>query len=139
MGFGIGTVGQRRVMSVWRRKALEAFPEMRTRIENPDDIFSIYALWSELLEVTKTAHREDDRATLGRIYEYAEWCSRQRSKDVWNSVGVSFYEHLLDEPWMRPLVLPWLSSQVVRDVVTLWEGRLSRAELAEVRALLKRS
>ena len=41
------------LMSVWRRKALEAFPEMRKRIEDPGDIFSIYALWFELLEVTR--------------------------------------------------------------------------------------
>lgn len=109
-------------MSVWRRKALESFPEMRKRIENPDDIFSIYELWFELLPVTTAAHKDGDRATLTRIYEYAEWCSRQRSDDLWNSVGVAFYEHLFDEPWMRPLVAPWLSADVVRNHMTLWEA-----------------
>ncbi len=41
------------LMSVWRRKALEAFPEMRKRIEDHGGIFSIYALWFELLEVAR--------------------------------------------------------------------------------------
>jgi len=124
-------------MSAWRRKALEAFPELRKQIENPEEVFSIYALWFELLPLTRTAHREGDRTTLSRVYEYAEWCSRQRPQDLWNSVAVCFYEHLFDEPWMRPLAAPWLSPQIIRDHMTLWEGRLSDADMAEVRTLLK--
>lgn len=83
------------------------------------------------------AHAEDDHDTLRRIYDYAEWCFRQRSKNLWNSVAVSFYEHLFDQAWMSPLAAPWLKPHVVKEVMTLWEARLSEKDLAGVRALLR--
>ena len=39
---------------------------------------------------------------------------------------------------MRPLVIPWINSAVVRDYMGLWELRLSPADLDEVRRLLHR-
>lgn len=37
---------------------------------------------------------------------------------------------------MRPLAAPWLSTQIVRDHMTLWQERMSETELAELRKLL---
>jgi hypothetical protein len=44
--------------------------------------------------VDANARGDDD--LLRRILEYAAWSARHPAKDVWNAVGVSFYEHLFD-------------------------------------------
>ena len=38
---------------------------------------------------------------------------------------------------MSPLAAPWLKPHVVKEVMTLWEARLSEKDLAGVRALLR--
>jgi hypothetical protein len=56
------------------------------------------------------------------------------SRDV---TGVSFYEHLFDEKWMRPLVIPWLHPEVIRDHWSLWEQRLPPEDVEEIKTLVK--
>ena len=75
---------------------------------------------------------------LRRIYGYASWAREQPDDDIQNAAGVSFYEHLFDERWMRPLVVPWINSRIVCEYMGLWEFRLSDADLEEVRRLLYR-
>jgi hypothetical protein len=121
-------------MSVWRRKAIESFPELRPALNDPEEIFSPYALWFHLLPMLREAHRTNNDDLLGRIYGYAEWSSQQ--EDLSNAVAVSFYEHLFDERWMCPLVVPWLSARIVADVRPLWADRLAPDDLAAVNQLL---
>ena len=123
-------------MSTWRRKAIEAFPELRRELGAKDEIYSVYALWFELLPLAQQAHRDGDDELLRRIYGYAKWCSRQQG-DLGNAVGVAFYEHLFDEAWMRPLVVRWLDEQVISDDRPLWEFMLSAESMAEVDRLLE--
>ncbi|HEX6664814.1 MAG TPA: hypothetical protein VF025_14170 [Gaiellaceae bacterium] len=78
-------------MAVWRRKALEALPELRRELNDKREIFSIYALWFELVPLAKRAHDDGDQRLLDRIYDFALWCYRQRSGDLSNSVAVAFY------------------------------------------------
>jgi hypothetical protein len=125
-------------MSAWRRKAIDAFPELRQELNDSDQVFSINALWFELLPLTREAHGEGDEDLLRRIYDFAEWCDAQRG-DLSNAVAVTFYEHLFDARWMRPLVVPWLTPKVIRDVRPLWEARLSSDDMREVNELLRRS
>lgn len=40
---------------------------------------------------------------------------------------------------MRELVVPSLKPNVVRDVMPLWQARLSEGELAEVKRMIHRS
>lgn len=112
-------------------------PELRHLLESEDEIWSPHALWFELLPRVREAHRAGDDTFLERVYGCAEWCRVQPERAVWNAVGVSFYEHLLDLPWMRPLVAPWLSEGAVADAWPLWEWRLPAAAMVEVRALLR--
>ena len=123
-------------MSAWRRKAIESFPELGSVVSDPEETFSPYALWFELLPLVREAHRAGDDDLLERIYRYAEWSFKQ--EELSNAVAVSFYEHLFDEHWMRRLVPRWLDTRVVADLWTLWEARLSADELAEVAQLLNR-
>src|SRR5438067_9325764 len=111
-------------MSVWRRKALALFPGDRRDIEDPET--SIYLLFMlHVLPAARKAHEDDDTDRLRQIYGFAEWCLRQKAKDIWNAAGVSFYEHLFDQPkvvW--PRVVPCLSQYVVDNCAGLWEWRL---------------
>jgi hypothetical protein len=125
-------------MEQWREKALEALPELRRELGDEREVFSPYALWFELLPRVCQAHRDQDDKFLGRVYGLAEWCRSQPEQEIWNSVGVSFYEHLFDEAWMRPHVPRWLSDQAVADAWSLWEYRLPPDAMAEVRKLLGR-
>jgi hypothetical protein len=117
---------------------METFPELLEELSDEEDIFSVYALWFELLPLAQTAHREGDDDLLRRIYGFASWCNQQGG-DLRNAVGVSFYEHLFDEPWMRPLVVPWLNAQIVRQIRPLWEAMLSADDMREVDKLLRKT
>lgn len=125
-------------MSAWRRKAIETFPELRRELSDMREIYSVYALWFELLPLAREGHREDNEDLLRRIYAFGAWCHRQ-SGDLGNAVAVSFYEHLFDERWMRPLVVPWVTDEIARDVRPLWEARLEADEMREVDELLQRA
>ena len=123
----------------WRARALASFPELREELEDEDDIFSIYTLFGELDSLLASAHRDGDDDALRRIYGYASWAREQPDGDIQNAAGVSFYEHLFDERWMRPLVIPWINTAIVREYMGLWELMLSEADLEEVRQLLQRA
>ena len=122
----------------WRARASVSFPEIGAELEDEEDIFSVGILFSELEGMVRTAHREGDNDLLRRIYGYGSWAREQPDDDIQDAVGVSFYEHLFDERWMRPLVVPWINSRIVANYMGLWEFRLSAAELEEVRQLLVR-
>jgi hypothetical protein len=123
-------------MEHWRQHALEMLPELRGELENTSAVFSPHALWFELLPRVQQAHRDLNDPLLTRIYGLAEWCRTRPEQEIWNAVGVAFYEHLFDEPWMRPHVPRWLSDGAVADAWGLWERRLDAAAMNEVRGLL---
>jgi hypothetical protein len=123
------------IVDDWRIRAIETFPELSVELNDSSEIFSPYALWFELLPLATEAHRAADDDLLRRIYGYASW-SHEQGGDLANAAAVSFYEHLLDERWMRPLALPWLNARVIRDVRTLWADRLSAEEMQEIDVLI---
>ena len=121
-------------MAAWRRRAVELFPELRDELQERD--FTIYMLYFELLPMVREAHDRDDGESLLRIYGFAEWCMHQTAKDLWNSAGVCFYEHLFDIPKYRSKVVAWMSPFVIEQCMGLWEFRLSPAELEKVNELI---
>jgi len=125
-------------MSVWRRKALESFPELAHELTS-DEVDSTYAAWQEnFLPLAAEAYTRGDDVLLTRIFEYAAWSARRPAKSVWNAVGVSFYEHLFDvsrsDDWMA-VVVRETPDTVLDDVWALWDDRLSESELTRLRAL----
>lgn len=118
-------------MSAWRRKALELFPDLRAEIQAPE--LSIYQLFFELLPRCRDAHDRDDVAELERIYGFAEWCSKQKSKDLWNAAGVAFYEHLADSNRTLRAIPQWVSKAVFEDIAVLLEARVGTERVAELR------
>ncbi len=122
-------------MAAWRRRALELFPQLRRDLTAPDATPG--TLFSELKWLARAAHAADDAETLRRIYGFAEWCSRQTAKELWNAAGVVFYEHVFDPPADPERVALWLSPRVVHDHWDLWEAMLAPEAWATVRPLLE--
>ena len=111
-------------MSIWRRKALVLFPELKDELNTGD--YSIYQLYFDILPMEQEAHDHDDREKLRRIYGFAEWCLSQPDQELWNPAAVAFYEHLFDESRLWSKVIPWLSRDVIKMVQELWQERLGK-------------
>lgn len=114
-------------MSAWRRLALELFPEQRQQIQNKEFTFSIYQLFFDLLPMAQEAHSSGDTDLLKRIYQFAEWCwkQRRRSQDIHNAVAVAFYEHLVDSRVTCEAIPYWLKPEVFKEMLGLFEVRMA--------------
>jgi hypothetical protein len=123
-------------MSVWRRKALALFPDYRHEIQARD--FTIYSLFMlHVFPALRAAYEAGNTDRLQPVYSFAEWCLRQKAKDIWNAAGVCFYEHLFDlskRDW--PWIVPWLSQYAVDSCSGLWAWRLTTEEYEHLRELL---
>lgn len=117
-------------MSTWRRKAIESFPDLRWEFEQADT--TIYEVFFELLPRVCDAHVRGDLEELRSIYEFAQWCFQQKSKDLWNAAGVAFYEHLVDEPTTLSEIPQWLEPDVFEGCKSLFEARLEPEQFREL-------
>ena len=117
-------------MSVWRQKAIECLPESRKDFEDPHT--SIYNVFSELQSAAVNFHKANRIDRLKKVYDFAEWCFRQKSKDLWNAAGVAFYEHLGDYPETRQDMRRWVKSDIYNDIRGLLALRLSDKELQQI-------
>ncbi|MGC4035440.1 MAG: hypothetical protein QM764_05725 [Chitinophagaceae bacterium] len=117
-------------MSAWRKKAIECLPESKKDFEDPD--MSIYNVFSELLSAAVDFHKVKNIESLQKIYDFAEWCFRQKSKDLWNAAGISFYEHLGDYPETRQEMRQWVKPDIYKDIRGLLELRLIDKELQQI-------
>ena len=120
-------------MAVWRRKAVALLPELRSESRAWTTSYPCFFDW---LPLALQAHRHRDDHLLHRIYGFAEWCLRSKSKYWWNSAGVCFYGKLFDERSRWTEVLPWLSPYVVENCITLWSGRVAIADMVKPKGRL---
>ena len=120
-------------MAVWRRKAFALFPELQT---DSQGWTTSYQCFFDLLPLALKAHKCRDDNLLSRIYGFAEWCLRSKSKDLWNSAGTCFYESIFDEPNLWQEVLPWLSPYVVENCLSLWSDRAGVTDLVKPKGRL---
>jgi hypothetical protein len=105
-------------MSAWREKAMECAPELKRKFESSD--LTPYTVFMELLPITRQAHIDKDHKQLQKIYDYAEWCYKQKEKKLWNAVGVSFYEHLCDYEETFSGFTNWVKKEIyfgIRDLL----------------------
>jgi hypothetical protein len=117
-------------MSAWRKKAIECLPELRKDFEDPEE--SIYLVFSAMLSAAIDFHKENNIDRLQKIYDFAEWCLRQKSKDLWNAAGVSFYEHLGDQTETRQDIRRWVKPEIYAEIRELLEVRLSDKEMQQI-------
>lgn len=113
-------------MSVWRRKGLELFYDIRHTFTGKED--TIYTLMVQLRSRVEDAHLKKDTDELDNIYGYVEWCFNQRKRcfDLCNAAAVGFYEHLVEAENTR-LAIPYrVSPDIFGQVQSLFEWMLER-------------
>lgn len=89
-------------------------------------------LFFQILPATIEAHKNNDISRLKKYYAFAEWCFRQKEKDLWNSAGVAFYEHLGDQEETRKEMPKWITKNIYNDIRPLLELRLEAGELTKL-------
>jgi hypothetical protein len=82
-------------MSVWRAKALECFPYLRSEIESVD---SVGALWIDLIARFQSHYSSESTGELPEFIRaiclYANWCSASKSLGTKEAAWIEFYEYL---------------------------------------------
>jgi hypothetical protein len=101
-------------MSTWRKKAIECAPELKKDFEEAD--LTPYTVFMELLPILRQAHVDRDYKKTKKIYEYADWCSKQKDKNLWNAAGVSFYEHLADTNETFEAFTQWINKDKYLEI-----------------------
>ena len=61
---------------------------------------------------------------LKKFYDFAEWCFRQKEKELWNAAGVAFYEHLGDYDETFLAMPNWVKRDIYDDIRGLLDARL---------------
>jgi 16S rRNA A1518/A1519 N6-dimethyltransferase RsmA/KsgA/DIM1 with predicted DNA glycosylase/AP lyase activity len=122
-------------MSTWRRKAIECLPDMKKEIEKKD--FSIYEVFSALLDETVKAHRDKDYTQLRKYYDFAEWCFQQKEKALWNAAGVSFYEHLGNQQETAQDMPIWVKKSIYIQIKGLLEFHLGDEKAKKIDQLYR--
>jgi hypothetical protein len=117
-------------MSAWRKRAIECLPGSKREFEDPQ--ISIYGIFMELLPATVAAHRNNDTAQLKKNYDFAERCFRQKSEDLWNAAGVTFYEHLGDKAETLQAIHQWVKRDIYTEIRPLLEQRLDASTLKSI-------
>ena len=112
-------------MSDWKRRALEACPEIREDLEATQSCMSA---WFELLPMVRQYEREEDNAKSLPIYSFARWCWDQPAHQ--NAVAVAFYEHLVDDVSTLAVLPQRLSTpKLFAALIPLFEQRISKKKL----------
>lgn len=114
-------------MSTWRNKAIEIAPALQREFESPD--FSIYSVFSELLNLLQESCIKNDVQKIQSIYDYAEWCFAQNDQKLWNATGVAFYEHLGDHDEIYLSIPARLKKEIYKDIRGLLQLRLDSDKL----------
>jgi hypothetical protein len=117
-------------MSAWRQKAIDCLPELKQEFESPET--SIYDVFIEMRTALVEFHKSDNKERVRKIYDFAEWCFFQKSKDLWNAAGVSFYEHLGDYPETLKEMKRWVKPKIYADIRGLLELRLSLKDMNDL-------
>jgi hypothetical protein len=117
-------------MSVWKQKAIACLPEFKEDLEKPDS--TIYDVFLDLLPAVVSAHKENNVARLALMYDFAEWCFRQKEKELWNAAGVGFYEHLGDHIETWEAMAQWVKYDIYKEIRALLKLRISEQKLQEL-------
>lgn len=117
-------------MSTWRQKAIDCAPELKKEFEHPD--LNLYAVFMELLPIVRQAHKENNHDRLKKIYDFAEWCFKQKDENLWNPVGVSFYEHLGDTQETFSAFTNWIKKDIYLDIRELLYQRLEDEKMKKL-------
>jgi len=82
-----------------------------------------------LLHATVAAHRDNDTMQHKKNYDFAEWCFRQKSEDLWNAACVLFYEHLGDKTETLQAIHLWVKQDIYIEIRSLLKQGVGEATL----------
>jgi len=108
-------------MSLWRREAIERFPELHRQIADIEGKHLLWLLLRNELFDPAYAKNPPDMETAKRVYEYAAWSLRQRSPHVCRAVADEFYERLADAPRTRRDMPRWISQEDLDRLQFAWD------------------
>ena len=120
-------------MSLWRREAIERFPELRREIADAEGTYIAWnALWHGLL---KPAYEKEppDTETMARVYDYAAWSLKQHSDAVRLAVADKFYQRLADDPRTWQDMPRWISQATFDSLLFAWDFYMTRQNYANRR------
>ena len=120
-------------MSLWRREAIERFPELHREIADAE---GIYFVWMTLRrKLFRPAYEEEppDIETAARVYKYAAWSLNQRSSHVQLAVEIEFYQWLADDPRTRRDMPCWISQETFDGLRSAWDVYMTRQDYADLR------
>jgi hypothetical protein len=117
-------------MSVWRKRAMDYFPELKREFEQAD--MTPCGLFIEILPLCRKAHLDNHVEQLEKIYAYAEWCFRQNDKSLLNAAGVCFYEHLPDQDMTLQTFMSWIKKDIYFDIRGLLILRLNQEKMDQL-------
>ena len=109
---------------------MECLPECKKDFEHPEE--SIYLVFGAMRSALIEFHRENKIDRLQKIYDFAEWCFRQKDKNLWNAAGVAFYEHLTDHVETRRELSRWVKPDIYAQIRGLLELRLGEKEMQQI-------
>lgn len=117
-------------MSVWRQKAIECAPELKTEFQAVG--LTPYTVFMELLPILRQAHIDNDLDRLKKIYSFAEWCHHQKDEKLWNAVGVCFYEHLIDDDVTFQQFTNWIKKDIYCSIRHLLSARAKETQMKQL-------
>ena len=102
-------------MSLWRKKAIDYLPELKTEIESSENHMQ---LWIELQSYLSFSYTDKNTQDLiKRIFDYAKWCYYDsKNTDLVTSLIVAFYEHLPLDKKICDELDKWIDKKQFNDL-----------------------
>lgn len=127
-------------MSLWRRKAIEALPELAREI---GDAATPMSAWIEIEIAFMSGYASEpiNEDLIRRVYAYAYWCLDHGSRatnaeyDLPTCVAVCFLETLPSRPEIRKDMQRWFTLEEVRGMKDIFTYNATDEEYAELLSL----
>jgi len=121
----------------WQTLAKSLLPKLLEEYLQDDPDGNTMMFFFDVLPAFRDSIENKTDATTIAICEFSEWCSWQSEKDLWNSAGVAFWEHIFDDWVNRKSVACWIKPKIFDEVKGLWEFRLGERKLAQISELIQ--
>lgn len=97
-------------------------PEFKT--SEKKNLYTLHFM--ELSNLTIDAHRKNNRNLLKRIYQFVESCINSKDYDIYNAVGVSFFETIIIDTIVRKEIPDYINRKTLYKVLNLWRWVLGK-------------
>ncbi|MEB2847025.1 hypothetical protein GAO09_16095 [Rhizobiales bacterium RZME27] len=118
-------------MSAWRRKAIEAAPDLRDCLERA---WSPMAAWIELHLHFETVVKAGEMDKARRIMDHARDCMASANRDITTAVANAFIEHLAEDKSIRARLPEIMKAQDVQAWRVLMAYHSDEKTIADLEA-----